>query len=423
VARGEVLRLPTRVLAATIERAGPRNHERPANASNVTLRTDVIDSEDAMATAIVGWDALAVELGRPYCAPAWMLAWWRSAAPDDAVLRVIVVREGSRVIGIAPFFAQPERAGIWIYRLLCAGTSTRISPLAPVARRPEVAGAIAHTLRSIEPRPDWMLFEGTEVPAGWPELIAKAWPARLRPRVHRDLELPAPTVELGAGGFEAWLATRRRSFRRELQRLRRRWSELGASIELTPPWRLEEDLAHLERLHVARWSPRGGSSNTDAQRRAMLADAGQALTSSERFRLWTIRLQDDVAAAELFIVAGDELAAWGGGFDNRWQSLGPSIVTIASAAEDAVSRGERRIDLGEGFEPFKLRLGDDAERVEWTSLFPRTARYPLVRGRVLPRELRYAAARRLSFEHKRRLKRVVARFRRFAARVELLELL
>ena len=48
------------------------------------------------------WDELAVEAGRPYCTPAWQLAWWRHAAPANALLRAIVVRDGDAVIGIAP---------------------------------------------------------------------------------------------------------------------------------------------------------------------------------------------------------------------------------------------------------------------------------------------------------------------------------
>ena len=41
-----------------------------------------------------GWDALAVELGRPFSSPSWTLAWWRRAAPEGAELRVVAVLSG-----------------------------------------------------------------------------------------------------------------------------------------------------------------------------------------------------------------------------------------------------------------------------------------------------------------------------------------
>jgi CelD/BcsL family acetyltransferase involved in cellulose biosynthesis len=143
----------------------------------------------------------------------------------------------------------------------------------------------------------------------------------------------------------------------------------------------------------------------------MLAEAGRVLLDGERFRLFTVRTGDEVAAAELFVVAGGVVAAWGGGFDERWQSLSPSIVAVAAAVEDACARGERCLDLGEGAEPYKLRFGEAVEPVVWTRLYPHTRRYPITRVKAVPHELRHAVRRRLSPAQRARLKRLVARVR------------
>lgn len=339
-----------------------------------------------------------------------MRAWWRAAAPVDARLCVIVVREDDRVVGLAPLFRNTRRSSSEC-RFLCAGMSTRLDLLALDPDRERAARGFAEALAALRPRLRALAFEGVERSSPWPGVLAAAWPGRLRPRVKTDLELPAPTVDLRAG-FDAWLASRSRSFRRELLRVRRRWQELGARVEASPPDRLDADLAHLERLHRARWEPRGGSSNIDAARRRMLAEAGRELVQAGRFRLFTIRVGDEVAAAELFVAAGDVVAAWGGGFDARWQSLSPSIVAVAAAVEDACGRGERCLDLGEGAETYKLRFGEADAPVTWTRLYPRTRRYPLTRAAVVPHELRHAVRRRLSPEQRARVKHLARRLRR-----------
>src|SRR5207237_381865 len=80
---------------------------------------------------------------RPYCAPAWMLAWWRHAAPRRAALRVILVRRGDELLGVAPFFVDRGYGGLARYRFLAAGTSMRVEPLACPGAEGAVAGAWA----------------------------------------------------------------------------------------------------------------------------------------------------------------------------------------------------------------------------------------------------------------------------------------
>jgi CelD/BcsL family acetyltransferase involved in cellulose biosynthesis len=366
----------------------------------MTLSTQILDSEAALDPIVPAWDRLAVEAERPYRAPAWMLAWWRHAAPEGSRLRVIAAFEGGALVGVLPLFVQPDRT----YRLLCAGTSTRIGGLAEHGREAEVGKAISGALALSRPRPDVIYLEGVEVDSPWPVLLAENWPGRMGAWVRRDLVMPAPVANVETLDFDRWLASRPRKFRRDLIRLRRRWSELGAVIAASPPARLEDDLAELERLHQARWSWRGGSTNIDPGRRAMLREAGHALVAGERFRLWTIRVRDKVVAAELFVAAGGELGAWGGGFDAEWRSFGPSIVAMAAAVEDATKRGERRVDFGEGDEAFKLRFGDDVEPVTWVGVFPRSARYPLTRMRWLPQHVRSDLRRRIPARRREQIK-------------------
>ena len=67
----------------------------------------VFDSVDALEPIVAQWDELAVQFERPYCAPAWILGWWRHAAPDNARMRVVVARDGDRLLGVGAVLRVP----------------------------------------------------------------------------------------------------------------------------------------------------------------------------------------------------------------------------------------------------------------------------------------------------------------------------
>src|SRR5271156_4906515 len=58
-----------------------------------TVHAIIAEDLEALAPHLDAWDALAVTHGRPFCAPAWMLAWWSQARTGDARLRVVLVSD------------------------------------------------------------------------------------------------------------------------------------------------------------------------------------------------------------------------------------------------------------------------------------------------------------------------------------------
>src|SRR5215831_3633865 len=68
------------------------------------------------------WDELARTTRAPYCAPAWMLSWWRHCATPGDLLRVVIVRNDDDVVGIAPFFVR-RRGAVVSYRPLAGDVS------------------------------------------------------------------------------------------------------------------------------------------------------------------------------------------------------------------------------------------------------------------------------------------------------------
>jgi CelD/BcsL family acetyltransferase involved in cellulose biosynthesis len=122
------------------------------------------------------WRALAHACSCPAALPGWQLAWWRHLAPQGAALRAVAVSEGEELVGLAPFFVNPGRRVD--YRLLGAGLSRRMRPLARPDVESKVAQEVAGALARARPAPDLVAFEGVDHASDWPQLMAEPFPAK-----------------------------------------------------------------------------------------------------------------------------------------------------------------------------------------------------------------------------------------------------
>src|SRR3954454_11905339 len=135
--------------------------------SRMTVSWEVLDSVEAVEPAVADWDRLAVERGLPYCAPAFLLAWWKHAAPDRAQLRVVVARDAQGdVAGIGPSYAVRERPGLWTWSLLATDLASRIEPLAAPGAEQAIAEAVAPAAR--------LRLHGLRADSPWPALLGGA---------------------------------------------------------------------------------------------------------------------------------------------------------------------------------------------------------------------------------------------------------
>jgi len=120
------------------------------------------------------WDALAVAARQPLGAPGWLLPWWRHAAPEGALLRTLVLEDDDgSLAGIAPFYADPGKAGRWDYRLLGAPLTQRRELLALRGREQELASETAAMIARGRPRPAVVALEAVAEQSRWPELLAR----------------------------------------------------------------------------------------------------------------------------------------------------------------------------------------------------------------------------------------------------------
>src|SRR5829696_7040879 len=210
--------------------------------SRMAVSWQVLDSVDAVEPAAADWDRLAVERGLPYCAPAFLLAWWKHAAPEGAELRVVAVKDDQgHVVGIGPFHAVRERPGLDTWSLLATDLAARIEP---IAATPEAEAAIAEAIAPAAK----LRLDGLPADSPWPDRLGgpKAFRHQLPPT-------PAPYVPLeGHEDVDAFLGSRSSNFRQQMRRARRKFDKDGGTFRIAQTREeIERDLADFQRLHLA----------------------------------------------------------------------------------------------------------------------------------------------------------------------------
>lgn len=355
----------------------------------MALEAEILTDLDAAEGIAADWDRLAVAAGESFSGPGWGLAWWRHAAPADAALRVVAVREGAELIGIAGLWAERSGASSSRYELLGGRLASPAGPLAAAGRDDEVAAEIAAALAAATPRVSQLEIEAL-ASGRWGERLAGSWPSRQGWRL--DLEdRPLPFATVADLDYDGWLGGKTSNFRNQARRLRRRLEEAGASFGLVGPDGVAAAIEEFERLHSGR---RDQSNALVGGLREMFLDLGRTGIESGRLRIYRLSAGEEAVAVTIALAAGGQVDAWNSGFDESWYKLSPSQQLLLFAIEDTISHGEQRVRLGAGDAAYKLRLADEFDAVAREVVVPRGASYPLTRLR-----LGRAQARRFTRDH------------------------
>jgi CelD/BcsL family acetyltransferase involved in cellulose biosynthesis len=78
-------------------------------------------------------------------------------------------------------------------------------------------------------------------------------------------------------------------------------------------------------------------------------------------------------------------ADWLGGFDEDWGRFSPGMLVMMAGIEHATGLGVARVEFGAGRQPFKHRLSDGQQDLDWTFVVPPGAASIPARSLVLAR--------------------------------------
>lgn len=331
---------------------------------------DLVDRPGDLDRVRQEWDALAERSLRPYSTPAWTLNWWESCRPKGTRLRVAVVQDPKRTIGVVPLYKDGAD-----YLLLAADVSAPVTPVWAAGREREVAAATARALASTRPRPCLLRLALQTDEPDWQALLSETWPGST-PWHRVESSEPRPYVSIE--GSDDWLASRSRNFRQWARRRARQLENAGGTYRLATVATVKRDVGELMRLHFSRHGQRSSLKAPGIEQ--MLVAAGRELIPRDRFRLVVIELNGIAISAQLFVAAGGEVSYWNGGFDQAYAEYSPSMLGLLRAASDAAERGEHRLDLGAGGQQYKYRMATGADRLVSHALVPHGPSF--LRGRT-----------------------------------------
>jgi len=375
----------------------------------MALTWETIDDLVALADADRrAWDALAVAGSLPFCAPGWLIPWWRHVAPEAAALRLTLVRDADGgLVGVGPYFEHRRRGGPVRWRPLGSGTCEHVEPLCAAGREEEVAAALTEAMAARDAQ--GVSFEGVAASSPWPQLLRAAWPGSRRPWLQEPAHETALLIALAGRDFDTWYLTKTSHFRQRLRKNQKELAKRGGEVRMATEATIEADLRSFFRLHRARRMGRGERTSVTEPVQRMLGDVGRELIVGDRLRVWSIDAGGTTIASSVVLVAGGEVGYWLNGFDEGHASISPSRLSILSVIEDAFGLDARRLDLGAGVYDYKQRFADGEEQLQWRTLVAPGARAPLTRAQLALPRARRAAAARLTPEHKARLRRLIKR--------------
>ena len=350
--------------------------------SGQELISDLADAEELAPE----WDALAVAASNPVASPSWVLPWWRHVASADTQARVVVVRDGGRLIGVAPFYLASRRLGVAEYRLMAGDFGVCMEPLALPGREWDLAAAIARALSDTTPRAGVVSFGPMAIASHWAAALGACWGGPVRPVVRRRRVEGAPVIHLREPTYEDWFATLSSKLRRDLRRCERLFEEAGGTTRWSDEATLRADAEAFARLHGSRWEGRGWSRLSDLAERLpdWLQDIGSGLIGQRRFGLCVLEIDGAPVCVDLHLSAGGEAAGVNVGWDERYSRLAPAKLAVLRVVREAYEKECRRLSLGNGNLANKLRLANGNDPVAWTTLIPASPRFAQAYGLLLP---------------------------------------
>jgi CelD/BcsL family acetyltransferase involved in cellulose biosynthesis len=365
------------------------------------------------------WDALAVANAEPMSGPAWMLGWWRHAAPPNTQLRVVAVHDRGELIGILPLCVEPTDPSRYV--LLAHNFTSSVSPLAQADRTWEVAAVAAEALTRARPRLASLALAPLLASSPWVVALSDVWPGRTRPVILRHSVVDAPTISLRHDSLDDWLGSRGSSFRANARKRRNQFERAGGTARISDAETITTDIQKFIDLHANRWQPLGESRLVALGERLppLLSELAQALLPSERFRLLVLELDGEPVGALMAIAGGGEVVGVNTGWDERFKHFSPARLALLYTLEDSIARRDHRYSLGReashrlgrGASSYKLGFADGNDPVAESVLLPRDPRLArtLLTTDVVRRQLRRNVRRALSDDEVDRAKALLKR--------------
>jgi CelD/BcsL family acetyltransferase involved in cellulose biosynthesis len=329
-------------------------------------RMDIITDRAALRSYESEWRELADRRGNAFITPEWFWAWLDSYGESTELAVLAARRPDGSLLGLMPLVVATTGRP----RTLRFAGAAHADHLHPVCLREDeepVASAAAAAMSEVGSRWTAAVLDNVDAGARWWQALARA-PVVVGVVAYRDTVLPA--IDLGADGWESYLATRSRNFRDQARRYPRRLERKHhvSYRRTTDESELDRDMATFFRLHHARWHARGGSALASQRARSFQLDFARSALRRGWLRLWLLEVDGTAVAAWYGWRLGDRYAYYQAGFDPSWEDLSVGFVLMVHTVRSAIEEGASQYDMLLGDESYKARFANTREPVETVTL-------------------------------------------------------
>lgn len=315
--------------------------DRIENAQQVDLDYSVLTDLDAIAALSAEWDEL---LTRSRCNRAFSCSKWYLATPHllpHLEPLVLVARRNGTVAGILPLWLDihKKQAGF------PDDYSDHLDIIAADENTDVSAGLLNFAIRQKQ-RCDKLSLKHIKPDSNCARAAQRLGLFREEAFAPGN-SLPYAVIDL-AGGYDRYLGTLSRPFRRQLKRLCGRAQKECITIsELKPESFNPQSLPEIFlRLHESRFGAGTSLTLVCKSPEKWIHSLFPELFAERRMRAFAIVIEDLIAGIDLEMVTRSGMYSWNGGFLPEIQQYHPGKLLIRKAIEQCCLEGSTEYDLG-----------------------------------------------------------------------------
>lgn len=343
---------------------------------------DVITDHAAFLALEAEWNDAVERAGvpHPFLRHDWVRTWW-GAFGGDARLHILVVRDGARIIAIAPLMRETTRMyGLPVARLrLLQNDHTPRTDVIIAGPADEAYRAIWETLR--KDRDAWDVLQLSQLPRTSPTLAAfSAFAADEKLATGMWASNDSPYLAL-TGTWDEYFGSLSAKFRSNIRNRMTRLTKLGE-----PGFEVLRDRASIEaayddalRLEASGWKDNEGTSIcSDPAVKTFYNQLTERATESQWLELLFLTVGGRRIATSYGSTYDGRLFLFKTGYDPEFATCSPFKLLTYYAIQHAFARGLREVDFLGDSEPWKLEWTETVRSHDWLFVFSDTVRARLL---------------------------------------------
>ena len=312
------------------------------------LSTEVLDKPEALERIAAEWRSIWIrdKTATPFQHPDWLIPWTRHLW-SGGKLRVLAIRENTRLVAVVPFFLW----GFGSNRVTLSALGSGISDYPDIT----CSDSLTPTSELRENIRDWIRGDSEWDICDFQDLRPSSLlfedAARAEPTV-------CPVLSL-ENTIEAQLAQADANLRRSVRTAEKRLRATGrVEFVRADCHNCEALLDRLFELHTGRWLERGESGMfSTAALRTFHGEVVRRFSEAGTLRLYGLLVNGECIAVQYNFAAKGRVYAYQAGFDPAWAHSSPGTVVLAHSIEDAIRERAREFDFLRRAEDFKYAWG------------------------------------------------------------------